>query len=184
MGFPLSDKARRRIRREAVGHEGHVQALLTSEAWLRRWLIRRGVPCWTHPELPGYPGRYGLLLWNGSRILVEPGFTRHSRDRALEARCGIIAWVEARLEDGEVRFQGWCPLSLLPGGTGGPEGLPPERLPDHAGVPLRFLPAYIAGSLRLLLAGEPAPPAADLAGVPLYRAPARKHAEVGTEPAL
>ena len=180
MHCTLSNRALKRIDRE-TGDPGTRDALI-SEAWLRKWLALRGVPCWTAPSLPGGTHRYSLVTSDGTRILVVPRISAATTDDAAAARCGITAVVNRTTRTGGGDLQGWLTLAELR--KPDPEGHlnPPGELPGFLGVPRRYLVAYIVGSIRLLLAGEPKPPAKGLDGVVVYAPrPQSQAGEVHTE---
>ncbi len=168
MEILLSARALGRIRREAG--KGNPEALetLAAEAFLGRWLRRRRVPCWCNPSPPGRKDRYGLLLPDGTRILVVPVISASTRDNALNACCAITAVVKACPLSGQGLFSGWITLAGMDPSNAEWLTNAPEGLPGILGVPRRFMPGYIAGSVRLLLAGEPVPPKSGLKGVPGY----------------
>jgi hypothetical protein len=176
----LSRRALGRVNRET--RDPSIREMLVSEAWLRKWLSLRGVPSWTAPSLPGASHRYGLLTRDGTRILVVPRVTKTTIDDALGARCGITAVVNCTPGTGEGDLAGWLTLAGLQRLDAEERMNPPGELPGFLGVPRRYVPVYIEGSIRLLLAGEPEPPAKGLDGVVVY-APRRqsKAGEVYTE---
>lgn len=176
----LSKRALKRIERE-TGDPGKREAL-RSEAWLRKWLALRGVPCWTAPSLPGASHRYGLVTLDGTRILVVPRITAATIDEAAAARCGITAVVNCITGAGEGDTAGWLSLAELQRYDANESMNPPDELPRFLGVPRRYVLAYIEGSIRLLLAREPEPPAKGLDGVVVYAPRTQSQAgEVHTE---
>ena len=156
----------RAIRREIRDPEGRV--VLASETWLRRWLLQNGVPCWGSPEAPGARHRWGLMTRDGTRILVERFPGPDTRDRAAAACCAVTAAVESPGEN-LFRLRGWLTLADMDIPGGAAVLRPPGELPDFLGVTRSFAAAYILGTLRLLLAGDPEPPAKGLEGVLVYR---------------
>ena len=180
MRCTLSTRSLKRIDRE-TGDPCTREALI-SEAWLRKWLALRGVPCWTAPSLPGTSHRYSLVTRDGTRILVVPLVTPATMDEAAGARCGITAVVNRIAGTGELVIQGWLTLAELQGFKADDQLHPPGGMPGFLGVPRRYFVAYIEGCIRLLLAGEPRPPAKGLEGVELYAPRPQAHAgEVHTE---
>lgn len=166
MNCRISGRALKRINRETG--DPSVREALVSEAWLRKWLKLHGVPCWTAPSLPGAFHRYGLVTCDGTRLLVVPVITAQTMDEAAGACCGVTAVVGRVTSDGGGCLKGWLTLAELQR-RDTEDGLnAPGDLPGFLGVPRRYAPAYIRGSLRLLLAGEPKPPDKGLDGVELY----------------
>lgn len=156
---------RRRLRVAPEEHPFPPGDTRSLESAARAWLLRRGVPCWTCPAGPGTRGRYGLLLHGGRRVLVGPwpipGF---SLEEMIQARCDFLLAVSG--EGGDARPAGFVTLADI-AGTSQPwtrpdlsasGSRPPEDLPAMVGRPSRPGPAFLAGSLRLLLLGEPPPP--------------------------
>lgn len=141
---------------------------LISEAWLGKWLKLHGVPCWTAPSLPGAVHRYGLVARDGTRLLVVPRVTPDTMDEAAGARCAVTAVVDCVTRTGGGRLKGWLTLAGLQKRQADEHLNPPGALPGFLGVPRRYAVAYILGSARLLVAGEPEPPAKGLDGVQTY----------------
>jgi len=162
----LSRRALGRISRETG--DPSVREALISEAWLRKWLSLRGVPCWTAPSLPGTSHRYGLVTRDGTRILIVPRLAPSTLDDAAGARCGVTAVVNPVPGTGGGDLQGWLTLAGLQGSGPGGDLNPPDELPGFLGVPRHYSVAYIEGSIRLFVAGEPEPPAKGLEGVWTY----------------
>lgn len=100
-----------------------------------------------------------------------------TRDRAAAACCAAVAAVET-IGEGFFLFNGWLTLADMDLSPGATPLRPPGELPAFLGVTRRFAAAYILGTLRLLLAGDPEPPAAGLEGVFLYRP--RRRLSAGT----
>lgn len=176
----LSRRALGRINRE-TGDPGAREALI-SEAWLRKWLALRGVPCWVAPSLPGAFHRYSLVIGDGTRILVVPRITPGTMDDAAGACCFVTAVVNCIPGTGEGVFMGWLTLAALQRPDAEEHLNPSDDLPGFLGVPRRYIVAYIEGSIRLLLAGEPKPPAKGLEGVEVYSPrPQSQAGEVYTE---
>ncbi len=180
MSCILSRRALKRIDRE-TGDPGKREALI-SEAWLRKWLALRGVPCWVAPSLPGASHRYSLVTGDGTRILVVPRITKATMDDAAGACCFVTAVVNCIPQTGEGVISGWLTLAGLQRPEAEEHMSPSDGLPGFLGVPRRYLVSYIGGSIRLLLAGEPKPPARGLEGVEVYAPRPRSQAgEVKTE---
>ncbi|MFO7626912.1 MAG: hypothetical protein R6V62_06620 [Candidatus Fermentibacteraceae bacterium] len=176
----LSRRALGRIDRETG--DPSIRKALIAEAWLRKWLALRGVPCWTAPSLPGASHRYSLVTSDGTRILVVPHVTAATMDEAAGARCGITAVVNCIPRTGEGDLPGWLTLAALQRSDAEEHLNPSGELPGFLGVPRLYFAAYIEGSIRLLLAGEPEPPAKGLEGVELYAPRPRSQAgEVHSE---
>jgi len=160
----LSGRLLRTLRREA-GSDPAGFRLLCSEAVARRWLGERDVPSWRSADPPGAEGRYGLLLPGWRRAMVWPSDARPPGfDAMAAAKCelGIAVGLDGEGTSGEVA--GWLELADVPRipphlETGdAPPLRPPDRLPQRIGRRRHSRLVLAAGLLRILAAGEPAPP--------------------------
>jgi hypothetical protein len=153
MDIRLPDRLMRRLRRESAGDAGFVR-MLTAEAIARRWFLSERIPCWCSPDPPGTDGRYSLVFANGSRSMVDlPDGNGSSFDSMAKARCEWL--VVVRLSGG----QSGHPCGFLR--IGESVIRTPRLLRDLLVPPRFFTPAYLMGSLRMLVAGErgvPDPP--------------------------
>jgi hypothetical protein len=161
----------RKLRRESRGDPAML-AQLAAEATARRWLVSLGVPAWRNPAPPSEGGRYSLILACGKRIAVSPAGARiWSFDSMAAARCSVLLVMDPGPDGSDRTPAGWLRLrDVLASGD-------PEEAADLVHLALRpagslasQLPrsrrsrlAFLLGSLRLLLLGEPAapPPEAD-----------------------
>jgi len=169
----MGDRLRRVLERESKGEPERLRVLIAESA-ARRWLAARGVPAWRNPLAPGSRGRYGLITLGGTRLLTAPlPGTAASFDEMAEARCSFLLVVE--LDDGlrSGAPAGYARLADLRA-LGDPERrapadsliLRPARdLPGELGIPRHFRLSFVAGTLRLLLLGDPSPPPPPLLGV-------------------
>jgi len=101
----------------------------------------------------------------------------NTRDRAAAACCAVTAAVEST-EEGFFLFRGWLTLADLDLSRPATDLRPPGKLPEFLGVARRFAAAYLLGTLRLLAAGDPEPPASGLEGVFSY-VPRRRFGRAG-----
>jgi len=164
----LSSRLIRVLKRESRGSEGLLDSL-ASEAVARRWFISNGVPCWRTNQSPSAAPRYGLLFRSGRRAVVSSGCRTFSFDEMAAARCQYL--VRVRMDSDytgtaagyfnlrDMRMPGnilWKPdLQRL-------EPRTMDNFPELARRPRHFRISYILGSLRLLLAGEPSVPDAEI----------------------
>ncbi|MFO8182643.1 MAG: hypothetical protein R6U39_00580 [Candidatus Aegiribacteria sp.] len=168
MSVKISSGLLKKLSREArLSHRPEFLDTLLAESIARRWLLRRGLPCWRTSQPPGRPDRYGLLFPSGRRAMVSPsGGNGYSFNDMARAKCEYL--LKVVMEDdlrGDVEgfftlFDirkpgdiGWTPdLDLL-------ETRPMEGFPEMARRPAHFRPAFLLGSLKLLVMGElKAPP--------------------------
>gem|GEM_PF-4695862 len=138
--------------------------LPAAEAAARKALISRGVPCWGSEKMPGEQGRFGVVFRGGRRALVLPVRTgKASRDLMAAARCDYLI-LAGHGEDG------WRVTGFVYWFEAGGRGLtdlrscselrprPLDTLPEAQLRALHFRLARLIGSLRLLIAGDPAVP--------------------------
>jgi hypothetical protein len=138
--------------------------LPAAEAAARRALSALGIPCWGSEEGPGNPGRFGVVFRGGRRALVMPvGTGEVSLDLMAAARCDYLILAEPG--DRHWRITGYLYWFEAKG-----RGLtdlrrcselrprPLDTLPEAPLRALHFRLARLIGSLRLLIAGDPAVP--------------------------
>jgi hypothetical protein len=163
----LSPGQMRRLSREAGGDRALLERL-SRESVARKWLRNSGIPSWRNPRSPRGPfpwsgGRYSLMLHDGSRFLVCAAERASvSFDGMAAAKCFAALGISLAddLDGGEAA--GFIPIWEM------------ERTPgilpvELSGTPEEFLrtlrrpscctSALLGFSARLLILGEPVPPA-------------------------
>jgi hypothetical protein len=134
------------------------------EAAARKALSSLRIPCWGSESRPGEPGRYGVVFPGGRRALVLPvGTGEVSLDLMAAARCDYLLLAEST--EGVWRLAGFLYWFEAKGrgltGSRSCSGLKPRplgTLPEAALRPFPYFVAMLLGSLRILIAGDPAVP--------------------------
>ena len=163
----LSPGRMKRLAREAGGSRRTLERLCR-ESVARKWLGNSGIPSWRNPDSPEgqFPwsgGRYSLMLANGSRFTVirgEGGMI--SFDGMAAAKCFAALGISMADDLCSGRPKGFTPIWQM--------DRTPGMLPlELSGTPAEFLRtisrpgSYIRSllgfSARLLILGEPVPPA-------------------------
>ncbi|HRW78344.1 MAG TPA: hypothetical protein P5207_06700 [Candidatus Sabulitectum sp.] len=163
----LSPGRRKKLSREAGG-DRTIMERLCRESLAREWLRNSGIPSWRNPLSPVGPfpwsgGRYSLMLGDGSRFLVCGGARADiSFDAVAAAKCFAVLGMNLAddMASGEPagftpiwqmeRTPGILPLELI--GT-------PEDFIRTVRHPRKYTTSLLGFSARLLILGEPVPPA-------------------------